>query len=152
MTAAMTAFLDALKAAADEAEVAEKQFRREAAQRIAGLERERSFAFRRLNLMRAVAAAVAETEEEEVAVANAVAVLREKLGWVTPSEAREEVLSRFAAIGAAAFRSEETSELASAPSVQEALADFEKWYASCHPAPFLALFEQYIPDTPRVDF
>ncbi len=60
MTAAMTAFLDALKAAADEAEVAEKQFRREAAQRIAGLERERSFAFRRLNLMRAVAAAVAE--------------------------------------------------------------------------------------------
>jgi hypothetical protein len=152
MTAAMTAFLDALKSAAVEAEVAEKQYRREAAQRIAGLERERSFAFRRLNLMRAVAAAVAGAEEEEVAVANAVAVLREKLGWVTPSEAREEVLSRFAAIGAAAFQSEETSELVAAPSVQEALADFENWYGSCHPAPFLALFEQYIPDRPRVDF
>jgi hypothetical protein len=152
MTAAMIAFLDALKAAADEAGVAEKQFRREAAQRIAGLERERSFAYRRLNLMRAVAAAVTGVEEEEVAVANAVAVLREKLGWVTPSEAREEVLSRFAAIGTAAFQGEGTSELASAPSVRKALADFEDWYASCHPVPFLALFEQYIPDTPRVDF
>ena len=150
MTPALAAFLDGLKAAADQAEVAERQFRREVAQRIAGLERERSFAFRRLNLMRAVIEAVIGAEEEEVAVANALAILRDKLGWVTQSEAREEVLSRFAAVGAAAFRS--VAEQACAVHVQQALADFETWYAGSHQTPFLELFEHYMPETPRTDF
>jgi hypothetical protein len=152
MTPALTAYLDGLKVAADQAEAAERQFRREVAQRIAGLERERSFAFRRLNLMRAVIEAVAGTEEEEIAVANVVAILREKLGWVTQSEAREEVLSRFAAVGEAAFRSVASPEQTAAVSVRQALADFEAWYAGSHQTAFLDLFERYMPETPRTDF
>jgi len=152
MTPALAAFLDGLRAAADQAEVAERQFRREVAQRIAGLERERSFAFRRLNLMRAVVEAVTGAEEEEIAVANAVAVLREKLGWVTQSKARKEVLSRFAVVGEAAFRSAASPEQAPAVSVQQALADFETWYAGSHQTAFLDLFERYMPETPRTDF
>jgi hypothetical protein len=46
-----TSFLDAFKTAADDAEVAEATFRREIAGRIKALERERAFAFRRLNFM-----------------------------------------------------------------------------------------------------
>jgi hypothetical protein len=162
---AMTAFLESLKAAAEDAEAAERQFRREISARIAGLERERSFAYRRLNLMRAIAEAVAAAEDEEDAAASAVAVLRERLGWETQSEVRTQVLSRFEAVGEAAFRSvarpaeappgesaRQVGEQPDATPVPQALADFEAWYAGTHQTEFLALFEHYMPDTPRVDF
>jgi hypothetical protein len=152
MTTATASFLDTLKAAAGEAEAAEGRYRREVAQRISLLERERAFAFRRLNLMRAVADAVAGSEGEEIAVANALAVLRSKLGWSSDSEPQAEVLSRFAPVGQAVFRNLAATEDAPATSVQQALAEFEAWYADHRPAPFWALFEQHIPETPRVDF
>ena len=60
MTAGAGSFLDGLAAAAEQAKAAEARFRYEAAQRIAALERERATAYRRLNLMRAIADAVAE--------------------------------------------------------------------------------------------
>jgi len=152
VTAAATLFLDTLKAAADQAEKAEGQFRSEAAQRIALLERERAFAFRRLNLMHAVVDAVRGVENEEIAVANALAVLRGKLGWSTESEARSEVLSHFAVVGGSMFRNFTAPEHAMVLPVPDALAEFETWYARNHQSPFWALFEHYIPETPRVDF
>ena len=69
-------FLEALQAAARDAEVAEAAFRREVAAKIAGLEQQRAFAFRRLNLMKAIAEAVGPTEDEPTAVAYALAALR----------------------------------------------------------------------------
>jgi hypothetical protein len=161
VTAATTHFLDALKAAADEAERAEGQFRREIAQRIALLERERAFAFRRLNLMRAVSTAVTGAESEEVAVANGLYALCDKLGWSTKGTARDEVLTHFTRVVQSIF--EGLGQPASAPQaeeglqeeqerVQDALSAFEAWYAGTHEAPFWALFDHYIPETPRVDF
>ena len=55
--------IDDLCKAADHAAAAEMQYRREAALRIAALENERAFAFRRLNLMRAVGDAVASRDD-----------------------------------------------------------------------------------------
>jgi selenocysteine-specific elongation factor len=152
MTVATLAFLDALKAAADQAEVAEGNIRREAARRIAVLDQERAFAFRRLNLMRAVADAITESESEEIAVANALAVVRSKLGWSSDSEARTEVLSRFAPVGQAVFCNLGASEASPTTTVQNALAEFEAWYAGSRQSPFWVLFEHYIPETPLVDF
>jgi translation elongation factor EF-4 len=152
MTLVASSFLDALKAGADHAEFAEGQYRQEAAIRIATLERERAFAFRRLNFMRAVAEAVASSESEEMAVASAEAVVRGKLGWTVDTEARTEVLSRFAPVAQALFRSLAPSDDASFASIRNALADFESWYAGGHQAPFWVLFEHYIAETPRVDF
>jgi hypothetical protein len=152
MTLAATSFIDALKTAADQAEAAEAQFRREAAQRVAALERERAFAFRRLNLMRAIANAIAESENEEIAVASASAVLRNKLGWSTDSEARVQVLSNFASVSQAVYRNFAPAEDAPSISVETALAEFESWYAGGHSAPFWVLFEHYVPETPLVDF
>jgi hypothetical protein len=152
MTTATASFLDEFKAAAGEAEAAEGSYRREVAQRISLLERERAFAFRRLNLMRAIADAVAGAAGEEIAVANALAVLRSRLGWSSDSEPRTEVLSRFAPVGQAVFRNLAPREDAPVPSVQHALAEFEAWYAGHRPTPFWVLFEQPIPETPRVDF
>jgi len=152
MTPATASFLDALHVAAGRAETAEGQYRREAAQRISALERERVFAYRRLNLMRAVADAVAGSESEELAVASAQAILRSKLGWNSDSEARTELLSRFAPVGQAVFCGLAASEEPPVASVEEALAAFEAWYEGDRRTPFWILFEQYVPETPRVDF
>jgi hypothetical protein len=144
-------FLDALEAAAEEAEATEGRFRREAAERLGVLEKERAVAFRRLNLMRAVAEAVADADDADAAAASACATLAGRLGWDTDSEARTEVLSRFAAVGRAVFLS--FSPPAEAPrSVEDALAEFEAWYAATRTTPFWTLFEHYMPETPLVDF
>jgi hypothetical protein len=143
--------LQALAAAADGADRAERQYRQEAAQRTAALEQERAFAFRRLNLMRELADAIATADAEESAVGVAAATLRGKLGWSGESEARNEVLERFAPVTRALFRSL-TGEDEPVPSPQDVLADFERWYAGSRGTPFWILFERYVQQTPLVDF
>jgi hypothetical protein len=165
-------FLDALKAAAEEAEKTEGAFRREMAQRIAVLERERAFAFRRLNLMRAVADAVAGAESDEIAaeiraaegevaaealmeiaVACAQGALSDKLGWSSLDPARMAVLKQFDPVARSVFWSlRQPDAPGTVNDVQGALAAFETWYAGSHEVPFWALFDHYIPETPRVDF
>lgn len=150
---ASSSYLDHLKQAADGAADAENEFRRSIVERTKALEQERSFAFRRLNLMRTVADVVAGAESEEIAVASAVAVLREKLGWSSDSDARSEVLSRFAPVAQEMFTVLSPPEgEEEKPDVLGTLAAFEDWYAQTHPVPFFALFDHYIPETPRVDF
>jgi hypothetical protein len=149
----MTSFLDALTRAADEAEKAEAAFRREIAARTKALEQERAFAYRRLNFMRAVAGTIADAESEEIATSNALAVVRDRLGWANDSEARGEVLTHFVPVARAAFASLAPPEAETQEAdVGRALADFESWYAATHPQPFWILFETYMPETPRVDF
>ncbi len=142
-------FLKALQCAADQASDAEESFRREIAARMNGLERERAFAWRRLNLMRGIDEAIAATANENDAVAAADAALRLKLGWPDDSPARSEVLLRFAAVSRAMFanRREEADV-----DVVATLAGFEEWYGDTHPGPFLALFDYEMPETPVVDF
>jgi hypothetical protein len=153
VTAKGFAFLDWLKAAADTASAAEATFRQQAAQRIAALDRERAFAFRRLNLMRAIADAIVEAETEEQAVANALATLRAKLDWSNDSEARTLVLSRFLPVAQAVFANLMTSENdAAVPDVAQALVEFENWYAQTRGTPFWSLFDHYRSETPVVDF
>lgn len=148
------AFLDALQAAADDAEAAEAAFRRDAAARIAALEQERAFAYRRMNFVRVVADAVSGAEDEQAATAYANAALRARLGWTGDSEARTEVLTQFAPVATAIFLAQACDADGGTPQadVREALASFEAWYAGTHDKPFWALFEHYIPETPLVDF
>jgi hypothetical protein len=153
MTAPLSSFLDSLKTAADAATKAEDEFRRSIVARTKALEAERAFAFRRLNLMRAIAEAIASAETEEAAVAGSSATLRSRLGWGSDSDARTEVLTRFAAVAKAMF-----TQLAPENDEQEpidtgkVLAEFEAWYATTHPVPFWVLFENVMPETPVVDF
>ena len=146
-------FLVTLQAAADSAAVAEADCRREAQLRINGLETARAFAFRRLNVMRAIADAALAAESEEIAVATGLAVLRTKLGWHTDSEARAEVLSRFATVARTVHAGLSSGGKGEPEAgVTQALADFEAWYAETHIGPFWVLFDQHIPETPLVDF
>jgi hypothetical protein len=145
-------FLLELKAAAEAAKVAEGSFRREAAIRIAALEQERAFAFRRLNLMQAIAEAMVSAESEEIAMASAFATLRTRLSWNADSEARSEVITHFDPVALAVFQAPASGEDKPATAVHEALAGFEHWYAETRGSPFWILFEHEWPDTPRVDF
>jgi hypothetical protein len=147
-------FLDVLKLAAEHASAAENKFRSEIAERTQTLETERAFAFRKFNMIRAIADVVASAESDEIAVAGATAVLRTKLGWSSDSEARDAVLVRFVPVARAMFATlaPPEDEDAPAPDVIEALVEFERWYVETHPNPFWKLFETYMPETPVVDF
>ncbi len=145
-------FLENLRVAARDAEAAEAGFRREVAARISDLEQQRAFAFRRLNLMQAIAEAVGPAEDEPTAMAYALAALRARLNWESDSEARAAVLARFAPVAQAVFASLMPDDDNSAADVAAALTQFETWYSQTHTAPFWTLFEHYIPETPRVDF
>lgn len=155
---AVAPFLQFLDDAANQAAAAETAYRREAADRIKQLERDRSFAFRRLTLMRAVAEAVDRADSEEVAVAGSLAVLRAKLGWSSDSEARSATLAQFAPVPKAMFAARPadgdapTQVAAPAPDVLAALAAFEAWYETTYRTSFWTLFEQPILETPLVDF
>jgi len=147
-------YLDALKRSAERCAAAEDEFRREIAERTRLLEKQRSFAFRRFNVMKEISAVIAGAKSEEIAVAAATAVLRAKLGWVNDSDARTEVVSSFAPVAQAIFANLAPSEgdAEAKPDVIKSLAEFEAWYQQTHPHPFWFLFENYMPETPVVDF
>ncbi len=146
-----TSFLEELKAAATRAEAAEAQYRQDAVQKIAQLERERAFAYRRLNLLNAVAGAAARAEDEDAAVTDGLALLRERLDWSTIDDARSEVLSRFAQVVAAVARAVRRSEGPSSGSIVDVLAEFETWYLDRRGNSFWMLFEQELPELPLVE-
>lgn len=142
-------FLDALKTSADHAERLEADFRREVADRARILEQARTFAFRRLELMRRVAEAIASAESEDIAVARGISILRTNLGWSSDSDARSEALSRFMPVARAVFASL-APPLAGAAKVDavKELSAFESWYASTHGRPFwtLSVTDHHIPE------
>jgi len=161
MNAPLQLFLGDLEAAAGSAAKAEDEFRHSISARIKALETERAFAFRRLNLMRAVMDVIVDAEDEANAVGRAAAALRGRLGWSTDSDARSEVVSHFAGVTKAIYRQhapeqgddESGEDVAGAIlSPADALAAFETWYVATHPVPFWALFENVMPETPVVDF
>ena len=146
------AWIDELVAATRTAEAAETTYRAESARRIEALAQERAFAFRRANLLRAVAEAVARAEDEPTAVAHGLATLRARLGWDFDSEARDEIVTRFAPVCAAlhAAGGEDAAKAEIDPA--EALAEFEAWHIEARGVPFWVLFETWMPETPVVDF
>jgi hypothetical protein len=145
------AFIDTLAGAAREAEIAETAYRREASARIAALESERAFAYRRLNWMKSVVAAVAGAEDETDAIARSRAALQDRLGWESIDTGRSDVLDRVDAIAAAAFAGIATGSAGEGSDVGATLAAFEAWYLEDRGRPFWALFQQSVVELPLVE-
>ncbi|MDQ2080692.1 hypothetical protein RA307_10910 [Xanthobacteraceae bacterium Astr-EGSB] len=143
-------YLDALAAAARNAQAAEAEFRRDASARIATLETERAFSYRRLNWMKAVAGAIADAEDETAALARIRAALTDRLGWETQDESRAEVQVRFDAVARAMFAAM-TPVDGAVPDVAAELAAFEAWYLESRGRPFWVLFEQSVVELPLVE-
>jgi hypothetical protein len=147
----LATWMEALEAATRDAESSEAAYRAEAAKTIKRLAEERAFAYRRANLMRAIAAAVAASEDEEVAVANGLAALRNRLGWSADSDARTEIFDRFAPV-CVAIHACVAGEGRGFEHPGTALQAFETWYFEARGTPFWILFENHMPETPLVDF
>jgi hypothetical protein len=120
---------------------------------VAAAERERAFAYRRLNLMRTLARAIGRAESEEAAVGSGLAAVRAELGWETDSDTRTETMSRLALVVRAAFATLSPTDDGEAPAVDVAgtLATFEAWYERTYGRPFWVLFEQEIAEMPLVE-
>lgn len=138
--------------AAEAAREAEEICRREAAMRIAALAEVRATAFRRLNLARSAAKAIAEAEEPESAVLLARFVIAQMLGWEEASARQEDVLDRLTPFLTALATEASRTASPATESAEKALRSFEDWYRAETGSDFYALFERYIPETPRVDF
>lgn len=146
-------WLGALSSDAEASLVAEKEFRADFARRVAELADLRAEAFRRTNLMAAVADGIFGAEDEENAVARGLAVLRLRLGWASDSQPRAEIMERFAPVCAACFLAEdEPKEDETPPDPGAELAAFETWFRAARGGSFWTLFEVEIPETPLVDF
>jgi hypothetical protein len=141
-----TSYLDRLTATATAASAAEQEHARRAAARAAELRTERAFAWRRLNLMRSIAAAVRDAEEAEAVAAGRAALLA-AVGWTGLAEPERAIADRFTPV-VAAVRAAARDEPADPAT---ALADFEAWYAAERGAPFLALMEREIVELPLVE-
>lgn len=160
LSSSLSPWLADLGAAAEAAASAEDAYRRDFARRVAALAEARAFAFRRANLVRALADAIDGTQDEPAALSHGLAVLRTRLGWSSDSEARAEILAHFAPVcaamfGAAAPPAPEAARPGPGPEAPDpaaALAAFESWYRQARGSAFWVLFENVIPETPLVDF
>jgi hypothetical protein len=159
-------FLERLRQAAELASAKESAYRREAGARIAFLERDHAFAFRRASLMRAIGEAARGSPEdslgepgevrEEMAITRVLGTLRTQLGWSSDSESRSAVLGRFAPLAMATVRASWPSDNAKPAGAEDeitgALDAFERWYEETRRISFWSLFENEMPETPLVDF
>jgi len=143
-------FLDALREVAEEKERQESQYRRESRRLLETLERERTHAYRRYNLLKDMAAAAAEHAEPQAAVEAQLAVAVAESGW---SEARpgyadlRERLKSVAVLIHGRVHPPETGEEAAsaAGDVPEAVAGFEAWYRERFGQDFLDLLGRPAP-------
>ena len=153
MTPTVTSLLTAFEAAAKNAQAAEEELRKSMTAQIARLERQRAFAFRRTRLVRILATHAGEpgSKQEEMWQAQRRAV-REELGLSSASEAHEAILARLQPVGGAVSQCICAVEGSAPSSVLAELEAFEAWFESAHGKSFYALFDQYYPEVPVVDF
>ena len=153
MTYPFATWLETLTAEARGAGAAEQQHQKDAARRAAELKEARAFAWRRLNLMRTLAAAVRSAEDAEAATAAGRAAMLREVGWNGATQAQRDVAERFAPVTLAvwaATRPEPDAEPEPGDAAA-AFAAFEDWYAAERGAPFLALMEREIVELPLVE-
>jgi len=149
---AAAALVAEFEAAAKKTQQAEEALRKRMAREIADLERQRAFAFRRARLIRALAAAGAGAEQEEAAAAAQRRAVSELIGWSDASEARDAILDRLGPVGRIVWLCACGAEEGTPASAAAALQEFEAWFEGAHGKPFYALFDQYVPEVPVVDF
>jgi hypothetical protein len=149
---ALAVYFDRLKRAADTASAAEDAYRRDAVRRIKEHEQERAFAYRRLNLMQAAAAAVAGAKDEAEAMAQGKSAMLREVNWNGASEPQRQVADRFAPVALALWRAgRDAGGAGQAEPPEAALAAFEQWFAESRNGPFLALMEGSTLELPLVE-
>jgi hypothetical protein len=153
MSPAAMALVAEFESAAKTAQVAEAELRKTMAAQIGRLERQRAFAFRRTRLIRALAksAGVRSSEPEEIWLAQRQSV-SDELGWTGTSEAYDAILTHLQPLARAVQQRLGIVEGEEPAAVAPELEAFEVWFEEVHGKSFYALFDQYVPEVPIVDF
>ena len=155
-TTDFTLYMQDLERIAREANVAEEQFRKDFARRIAELRTARTHAWRRLNLLRALGRELAGLPEEE-AEAKGRAVFYRETAQTGATEAQREAAAMFAPVARAVWEAGreaaegDDGDGDAAPDVRAALTAFEDWYAANRAGVFLDLMEREIVELPLVE-
>ena len=157
MSLPQPAFLGELHAAAVAAQKDEIEFRNSVAAQIARRERERQFAFRRVEIARGMLSAASVAGTREQAVQRQIAALKAELGWHSDTGLRPRIYEAWTPVAEAVWLSlkaeaKEGGETSPEVSVQAAMRTFEAWYEAQIGAPFLALLDHEIPEMPVVEF
>ncbi|MGA7324461.1 MAG: hypothetical protein WBX25_08270 [Rhodomicrobium sp.] len=152
MNEATAALISQFEGAAKNAKEAEATLRRTMAAEIARHEREREFAFRRTRLIRLLTSSAAALPTEDEAVLAQCRAVREEFGWHAESEAYKSILEEIRPLALAVWLCVCETQTGSAEAVAAELAKFEAWFQARRGTPFYALFDQYFPDAPLVDF
>ena len=150
----MPAFVDDLRRRADEASRAETAFRAEARDRLAVLEQSRIAAYRRVELIGALARSVDAAEDRIAAAEAGVSALCDLTGWSSADAAYDEVREKLGAVADQAWLAAHSDEAGSTPvDVTQAFTRFEAWYAERFGAAFTSLVaREVLSFTPVVDF
>jgi len=150
----MPAFVDDLRRRAEEAARVESAYRVEARDRLAALEQARILAYRRVELIDALAKSVAAGEDRVTGADAGVTTLCDMTGWSSADAAYDEVRQQLGAVADQAWLTEHPAEAEGKPvDVTQAFARFEAWYAERFGAAFTSLVAREEPSlTPLVDF
>lgn len=163
MTPGALALVAEFETAAKATRAAEEELRKKLTEQIASIERQRAFAFRRTRLVRSLASALeadaakpegdgGEAEFEAKIWAGQRRAVRDELGWTRESEAYDAILAQLRPVGQAVWQCACTSEPGAGAVVMDELEKFENWFEAAHGKSFYALFDQYVPEVPVVDF
>jgi hypothetical protein len=138
--------------AARQAHMAEENFAKEFDAELARRRRERTFAYRRLGLMKELSAAALAAPTAEAAVTAQLDCLCREVGWHEVTPAKNIILEHFKPV-AQSIRAHCTGEDAESCAIPgAAFANFEKWHLAETGSAFLALLDHEIPEMPLVDF
>jgi hypothetical protein len=152
MTETVGAIVAQFESAAKEAHRAEMELRKQLAEQLSRLERERAFAFRRSAFVRLLATSATSQQNEDEAAAAQGRAVAEELGWDGKSKAHEAILEEIKPLGGMIWRLLQDKGEESGSDVAAKLAQFEVWFQEKHGTPFYTLFDQYVPEAPLVDF
>ncbi len=142
------------QSAARAADEAEKSFRASFRPRLEALERERVFAYRRMNLVADMAGEAAQHTTREIAVAAVIHLVATAFALERGRDRHEAVISALAPVArAVTFTIHPLPEADKpVPDLGAALAAFEAWYLAETGAHFLARADIAVADTPVTDW
>lgn len=152
MNEAAAALVASFEGAARRAQETEAALRKKVAVQINELERQRAHAFRRTRLIRILASSAEGSEEEDEALLAQRKAVSEEIGWAVESDAYKAILDEMKPLGLSVWRCVCGVEASSPAEVKKEIERFEAWFETKHGTPFYALFDQYVPEAPLVDF
>ena len=136
--------------AALEATHAEDAYRKKAAAEISHLEALRLRAYRRVRLIKLLETATAATASGNDPLRLQRSLLCREFGWSEENAAQKEVLDQMKDVCLAVQNGAKASHGNSL--IQSQLEAFERWFIEHRKTSFYTLFDQYVQETPVVDF